>query len=65
MEHYKQREKVHSVKQVPTLLVNDENLENQTDVANALNNFFIISTEKPNIQQIEKGNALSILTHSE
>ena len=53
------------MEQVPTLLVNDENLENQTDVANALNNFFIISTEKPNIQQIEKGNALSILTHSE
>jgi len=46
MEHHKQRKKVHSVKQVPTLLVNNENLKDQTDMANALNNFFIINTEK-------------------
>jgi hypothetical protein len=44
--------------------VNDENLNDQTDMANASNNFFIINTEKPNIQQIEKGDALSILKRS-
>ena len=64
MEQYKKREEVHSVEKVPTLLVNDENLKDQTDVANALNNFFITNTEKPNIQQIEKGDALSILKDS-
>jgi hypothetical protein len=40
MEHYKEKGKVPSVEQVPTLLMNDEKL---------------------NIQQIEKGDAISIL----
>jgi hypothetical protein len=32
--------KVHSVEQVPTLLVNNEKLKDSTDVASVLNNFF-------------------------
>jgi hypothetical protein len=36
------------------LLANDEKLKDPTDVANALNNFFITVTEKLSIQQIEK-----------
>jgi len=34
------------VEPVPTLLVNDENAKDPTEVANALNNFFITNTEK-------------------
>jgi len=36
-------------------------LKDPTDVANAFNNFFIIFTEKLNIQQIEKRDAIFIL----
>ena len=56
--------KVYSVEWVPTLLVNDEKFKDPTDVANAFNKFFIIVTEKLNIQQTEKGKAISILKHS-
>jgi hypothetical protein len=52
---------VHLVAPVPTLLVSDEKLKDPTKVANAINNFFITSTEKLNTQQIEKGDAISIL----
>jgi hypothetical protein len=34
----KETGKVHSVEQVPTLLVNDKNLKDPTDVANTINN---------------------------
>jgi hypothetical protein len=50
MDHYKERQKVHSVEQVPTLLMYDKNLKDPTDVANALNNFFITNTEKLNFK---------------
>jgi hypothetical protein len=40
---------VHSVKQVPTLLANDEKLKDPTDVAKAFNNFFITIKEELNI----------------
>ena len=33
-------------------------------MANAFNNFFITITGKLNIQQIEKGDAVSVLQHS-
>jgi len=46
---------------VPTLLVNDKTLKDPTKVANAINNSFITSIEKLNIQQIEKGDATSIV----
>jgi len=42
------------VEQVLTLLVNHEKLKDPTDVANTFNNFFIIFTEKLNIQQRER-----------
>ena len=64
MGHYKERDRkstVHSVEQVPTLLVIDDKLKDPTDVTNVFNNFFIIPTEKLNFQQIEKGDAISIL----
>jgi hypothetical protein len=48
---------------VPTLVVNDAKLKIQ-QTANAVSNFFITITEKLNIQQIEKGDAISILTVS-
>jgi len=44
--------------------VNDEKLKNPTDMASAFNNFFITITEKLNIQQIQKRDAISILKDS-
>jgi hypothetical protein len=37
---------VHSMGHVPTLIDNDGNLKEPTDMAKALSNFFITSTEK-------------------
>jgi hypothetical protein len=51
------------VEQVPILLVNNVKLKDTRNVANAFNNFFIPIAEKFNIQQIEKGNAISNLKH--
>jgi hypothetical protein len=54
--------KVHSVEQVPShFTVNDEKLKDPTNVANAINNVSITITEKLNIQQLEKGDAISLL----
>ena len=47
--------------QVPTLLVNDEKLKDPTDMAFAFNDFFITITEKLNVQQRQKGDAISLL----
>ena len=52
------------MEQIPSLLVNDEKLKDATDVASAFNNFFTTLTEKLNIQQIEKGDAISLLKES-
>ena len=52
------------MEQVPTLLVNDEKLKDPTDVASAFNNFFTTITKKLNIQQIVKGDTISILNDS-
>jgi len=41
--------------------VNDENLKDPRNVAKAFNNLFITITEKMNIQQVEKGDAISVL----
>jgi len=49
------------VEQFPTLLVNDEKLQEQGNAAKAFNNFFITITEKLNLHQIEKGDAIQIL----
>jgi len=57
----KETGKIHSVEQVPTWRVKDEKSKDPTDVANAFNNFFITIIEKWNIQQIQKGHAISIL----
>jgi hypothetical protein len=38
--------------------VNDEKLKNPTDMACAINTFFITITEKLNIQQIQKGDVI-------
>jgi hypothetical protein len=43
------------------LLLNDEKLKDPRNVANAFSNFFITIAEKLNIQQVEKGDAISIL----
>jgi hypothetical protein len=40
----KETGKVHSVEQIPNLLVNDKKLNDPTDVANAFNNFFTTIT---------------------
>jgi hypothetical protein len=42
-------------------LLNDENLKDPKTVAISFNNLFITITEKLNIQQIEKGDAVSFL----
>jgi len=41
--------------------VNDEKLKNPTGIVNTFNNLFTKITEKLNIQQIEKGDVISIL----
>ena len=56
----KETGKVNSVQQVPTLLVNDQRLNYPTDAANAFNNYLTKINEKLNIQQREKGDAISI-----
>jgi hypothetical protein len=40
----KKTEKVHSVEQIPNLLVNDKKLNDPIDEANAFNNFFTTIT---------------------
>jgi len=55
MEHCKEEtRKVHSVEQVPTLLVNDEKLKDPADVINAFNNLFTTITEKLNSTNTER-----------
>jgi len=49
------------VDQVPTLLVNDEKLKDPTDMVFAFNNFFKTITEKLNVPQKQKRDAISIL----
>ena len=62
MEHYKERNRKSTFsEQVPTLLVNDEKLQDQTNGAKGFNNIFITITEKLTIQHIKKENALQIL----
>ena len=56
----KETRTVHCVEKFPTVLVNFEKLRDPTDVANAFNTFFIKITEKLHIQQIGKGDAISI-----
>jgi len=60
----KETAKIHSVERVPTWLLKDEKLKVPTDVANAFYNFFTTITEKWNIQQMQKGDAISILKDS-
>jgi hypothetical protein len=60
----KETENIHSVQHVPTLLVNNEKLKDPKNLANGFNNFFIEITKKLNIQQLEKGNAISNLKDS-
>ena len=52
------------MEQFPTLLLNDGKVKDRTDVAKALNNFFITITEKLIVQPIEKGDAISIIKDS-
>jgi hypothetical protein len=56
--------KVHSVEQVPTLLVKHKRLKDPTNVANAFNNFFTTIIEKLIIQHIWTGDAIHILKDS-
>jgi hypothetical protein len=57
----KETGKVHSMEQVPSLLMNNEELTDPKNVANTFNTFFLTVTEKLNIQQVEKGDAVSFL----
>jgi len=52
MGHCKEeRGKVYSMEEVPTLLVNDEKLNDPTDTVKAFNNLFTAITEKLNIRK--------------
>jgi hypothetical protein len=44
--------------------LNNGKVKDRTDVAKALNNFFITITEKLIVQPIEKGDAISIIKDS-
>jgi hypothetical protein len=44
--------------------VKDEKLKDPTDMANSFYNFFVTITDKLNIQQIQQGDAISILKDS-
>jgi hypothetical protein len=52
---------VHPTEQVPSLVVSSEKLKDPKIMASAFNNFFLMVTEKLNIQKFEKGDALSFL----
>jgi hypothetical protein len=41
--------------------VNDENLKDSRNVAKAFNNLIVTITDKLNMQQVEEGDAISIL----
>ena len=66
MEHYKETGKVHSLEWVSSHLTCEwwKIKESNRHVASAFNNFFITITEKWNIQQTQKGDAISILKDS-
>jgi hypothetical protein len=49
------------MEQVPSLLMNNEEVTDPKNVANAFNTFFLTITEKLNIQQVEKEDAVSFL----
>jgi len=62
MEHYKERDRKSTFSGSGSHFTeNDEKLKDPTDVVNAFSNFCITITEKSNIQQLEKGDAISIL----
>ena len=61
MEHYKERDRESTGS---TLLMNDEKLKDPTDMAKFFSNFFKTVTEKLNIQQLQKGDVISILKDS-
>jgi len=62
MEHYEERDRKSTFSGTGShLTVNDEKLKDPTNVASAVNNFSVTITEKLNIQQLEKGDAISIL----
>jgi hypothetical protein len=61
MERYKERDRKSTFSGTGPHLVNGEKLKNPKNMANAFNNFCVTVTEKLNIQQIEKGDAVSIL----
>jgi hypothetical protein len=62
VEHYKKETgKVYSTELVPSLLENDEKLQDPKNVANAFNKFFLTIAEKLNMQQVEKWDAISFL----
>ena len=48
----------------PTIPVNDEKLKVLTNMANAFNSFFVTITEHLNIEQMGKGDAISVQTDS-
>jgi hypothetical protein len=65
MEHYKERDRKSTFNGTGShLTVNDKKLKDPTDVANTFCNFCITITEKLNIQQLEKGDAISLLKDS-
>jgi len=62
MEYYKERGRKSTFTGTGShFTVNDAKLKDATNVANVFNNLFITITEKLYIQQLEKGDAISIL----
>ena len=66
MKHYRETEKEITCSGAGAHITCEwwEKLKDSTDVAKAFNNFFIKNYEKFNIQQIQKGDATSILKDS-
>ena len=65
MEHYIDRDRESTISGTGSQLnVKDKKLQDPTNVANAFNNLFMTITEKFNMQQIEKGDTVSILKDS-
>jgi hypothetical protein len=50
----KETGKVHSLEQVPSILKNDEELQDPKNMTNAFSNFFITFTENLNIHHVRK-----------
>jgi hypothetical protein len=55
------KQELHLTEQIPSLLVNNEKVKDLEVIADAFNTFFLAITEKLNLRQEVRGDAISFL----